>query len=166
LKRFNSTAAIALLALAASAAAVQHTTAQPSATVIRAGLLIDVEAGTAAANQTIVIENGRITAVGGRVVAPAGADVVDLSKYTVLPGLFDAHTHLCLDVNLRRDAGSYFYTTLRDPNAFRSIRAPSTPDRCSRPASRRSGMSATKATTRASASAARSTAGSSSDRPC
>jgi imidazolonepropionase-like amidohydrolase len=119
---FNFAAAIALLWLASSDAAVQNPpVAQPSSTVIRAGLLIDVEAGTAAANQTIVIENGRITAVGARLAAPAGANVVDLSKYTVLPGLFDAHAHLCIDVNLRRDAGSYLYTTLRDPDSFRSI---------------------------------------------
>jgi imidazolonepropionase-like amidohydrolase len=62
-----------------------------------------------------------MTAVGEQIAAPAGADAVDLSKYTVLPGLFDAHAHLCLDVNLQRDAGSYFYTSLRDPNSYRAI---------------------------------------------
>ena len=120
MKPWHSGILIATLLLTANASGVQKPTAQ-NPTVIRAGLLIDPEAGTATANQTIVIENGKITTVGARIAAPAGADVVDLSKYTVLPGLFDAHTHLCLDVNLRRDAGSYFYTTLRDPNAFRSI---------------------------------------------
>lgn len=93
----------------------------PSSIVIQAGVLVDPESGTATMNQTIVIENGRITAVGAAVRGPAGARVIDLSRYTVLPGLFDAHTHLCMDVNLRRDAGSYFYTTLRDPDSYRSI---------------------------------------------
>jgi imidazolonepropionase-like amidohydrolase len=38
-----------------------------------------------------------------------------------MPGLFDAHTHLCMDVNVVRDAGSYFLTTLFDSDADRAI---------------------------------------------
>jgi imidazolonepropionase-like amidohydrolase len=88
---------------------------------IRAGALIDPDKGTAERNQIILVQNGRITDVGAGVRIPAGARVVDLSQHTVLPGLFDAHTHLCLDVNIRRDAGSYFLTTLRDPDSFRAV---------------------------------------------
>jgi imidazolonepropionase-like amidohydrolase len=94
----------------------------PASTIaIRAGTLIDPEKGTAERNQVVLVQNGKITDVGGAVRIPAGAQVVDLSTHTVLPGLFDAHTHLCLDVNPRRDAGNYFYTTLRDPDAFRAV---------------------------------------------
>jgi imidazolonepropionase-like amidohydrolase len=39
----------------------------------------------------------------------------------VLPGLFDAHTHLCMTVRGRRDNGNYFYTTLNDPDAARAV---------------------------------------------
>jgi imidazolonepropionase-like amidohydrolase len=46
---------------------------------------------------------------------------VDLSAQTVLPGLFDAHTHLCMTVRMRRDAANYFYTTLNDPEAARAV---------------------------------------------
>jgi len=92
-----------------------------TATVIRAGMLIDPERGTAERNQTIVVEAGKVTKVGAAVTSPPGAAVIDLSKYTVLPGLMDAHTHLCMDVNLRRDAGSYFLTTLRDPDSYRAV---------------------------------------------
>jgi imidazolonepropionase-like amidohydrolase len=91
------------------------------AVAIRAGTVIDPEKGSAEKNQVILVQNGTITAVGGGVQVPAGARVIDLSQHTVLPGLFDAHTHLCLDVNVRRDAGSYFYTTLRDPDSFRAV---------------------------------------------
>jgi imidazolonepropionase-like amidohydrolase len=99
----------------------RSTTSPASPVVIQAGVLVDPENGTAAANQTIVVENGKISAVGGSIPIPAGATVIDLSRFTVMPGLFDAHTHLCLGVNLRRDAGNYFYTTLRDPDSYRSI---------------------------------------------
>ena len=47
--------------------------------------------------------------------------MIDLSGSAVLPGLFDAHTHLCMTVNMKRDAGSYYYTTLNDPDSYRAI---------------------------------------------
>jgi imidazolonepropionase-like amidohydrolase len=71
------------------------TQAAPTTTVIRAGRLIDVDAGKELANQVIVIRNGKIVSVGGASAAiPAGATVLDLSGMTVLPGLIDCHTHL------------------------------------------------------------------------
>lgn len=93
-------------------------------TAIRAGHLIDVANGTANANQTILIEDGVITAVGSDVALPSGANVIDLSDAWVLPGLIDAHTHLALttmpgaSIN---DYGSYYLTTLLEPTAFRAI---------------------------------------------
>jgi imidazolonepropionase-like amidohydrolase len=90
-------------------------------TAIRAGRVVDPEAGTAAENQVIIVEGGKIKAVGAGLKVPAGATVVDLSRATVMPGLFDAHTHLCMSVDMRRDAGSYYYTTLNDPDSFRSL---------------------------------------------
>lgn len=42
----------------------------------------------------VVITDGKITAVGADVTPPSGAQQIDLSQYTVLPGLIDAHTHL------------------------------------------------------------------------
>jgi imidazolonepropionase-like amidohydrolase len=106
----------ALLLLAASVP-----TALGQTTVIRAGRLIDPEAGTAAPNQTIVVEGGKVKAVGTGVEIPKGASVIDLSRSTVMPGLFDAHTHLCMTVNIKRDAGNYFLTTIRDPDTYRAV---------------------------------------------
>ncbi len=105
-----------ILILCASAAP-----ANAQVTAIRAGRLIDPETGRAAQNQVILVEKDKITAVGADVRVPQGAAVIDLSRSTVMPGLFDMHTHLCMSVNMRRDKGSYYYTTLNDPDSFRSV---------------------------------------------
>ena len=63
-------------------------------TAIRAGKLVDPEAGTVLSDQTILIRGARIDKVGKGIEIPAGATVVDLSKMAVLPGLIDCHTHL------------------------------------------------------------------------
>lgn len=45
---------------------------------------------------TVLVEDGKITAVGKDLKIPAGADVMDLSGMWVMPGLIDCHTHICL----------------------------------------------------------------------
>jgi len=77
--------------------------AQDSATVIKAGRLFDSEKGVFLADQQILVRGRSIVEVGATVKAPAGARVVDLSGYTVLPGLIDAHTHL---LNLESPKGN------------------------------------------------------------
>lgn len=102
----------------------QPPTPQPIATpptAIRAGRIVDPDTGQTTTNQIILIEKGKITAIGGNVAIPSGANVIDLSRATVMPGLFDAHTHLCMSVNQQRDAGRYYYTTLNDPDSFRAV---------------------------------------------
>lgn len=69
-------------------------TALAQVTVIKAGKLIDPDQGTVAANQIIVIRENKVEAVGASVAIPQGAQVLDLSNMTVLPGLIDCHTHL------------------------------------------------------------------------
>lgn len=70
--------------------------AKEKITAIRAGKLVDVVAGKVLNDQTIVISGERITAVGpgASTRVPAGAELIDLSRATVLPGLIDVHTHL------------------------------------------------------------------------
>ncbi len=50
--------------------------------------------GEVFANGTILIENGKIVAVGENIDVPAGAEVIDAAGMVVTPGIIDAHTHL------------------------------------------------------------------------
>jgi imidazolonepropionase-like amidohydrolase len=98
-----------------------QTNPAPRLVAIRAGKLLDPETGKTAANQIILVEGKRIKEIGGNVAIPAEAKVIDLSNATILPGLFDAHTHLCMTVIPNRDHGDYFFTTLLDPTGYRAI---------------------------------------------
>lgn len=90
-------------------------------TAIKAGRLVDTESGTVKTNQVLLVENGKIKSIGENTNIPAGATIIDLSRSTVLPGLFDMHTHLCMDVIAERDHGNYFFTSLLDPDSYRAI---------------------------------------------
>ena len=71
----------------------------PKTVVIRAGRLLDVRTGKTLANQVIIIQDDKIASVGSGAQIPAGAQVIDLSSATVLPGLIDAHTHITMTTN-------------------------------------------------------------------
>ena len=116
--------ALSIFALSIVAARVEAQYPQPGplqVVAIKAGKLVDPEKGTTETNQIILVRGKVIEAVGPNVQIPAEAKVIDLSKSTVLPGLFDAHTHLCMTVKKDRDAGNYYITTLLDPTPYRAI---------------------------------------------
>ena len=75
----------------------------PKVVAVRAGRLLDGHGGPPLADAVILISGDRITAVGRDLPIPAGAEVVDLSKQTVLPGLIDCHTHLT-----QQSTGDYY----------------------------------------------------------
>lgn len=86
----------AALMLAASAPVVAQSAAP--LTVIHAGKLIARADRAPSGPATIFIRNGKIERVeSGLQPAPAGADLIDLSQQTVLPGLIDSHVHLTSD---------------------------------------------------------------------
>jgi imidazolonepropionase-like amidohydrolase len=94
-------------------------------TAIRAGRLLDPEAGRILTNQIIVVTGNRITDVGPNVSIPAGAQVIDLSRMTVMPGLVDSHNHLALTYKPEPENNVYYYTYVADSTALRAIEAAS-----------------------------------------
>lgn len=68
--------------------------AHSQVTVIKAGRLVDPDAGTVLTDQVIVIRANKFEAIGKNLPLPSGATVIDLSQMTVLPGLINCHTHL------------------------------------------------------------------------
>ena len=96
-------------------------------TVIKAGKLVDPDSGTVLSDQVILIHDNKIEAVGKGLAIPAGANVIDLSGKTVLPGLIDCHTHLA-DVrneddtdpflNLKKTAAETAFESVPNPRRF------------------------------------------------
>ncbi len=97
----------------------------PQGTALLTGARVITMAGDEVLDQgDILIENNRISAVGptGTITVPEGADTVDLSGKTVVPGFIDTHAHLRAQINILRSQPwsyaanlAYGVTTTRDP---------------------------------------------------
>jgi len=70
------------------------TPASAGSLYVEAGKLLDVASGTEASGQCVLVEGERIARIEPCGITPDGAERVDWSAYTVLPGLIDLHTHL------------------------------------------------------------------------
>jgi len=99
--------------------AQEKSSAAPKRIAIRAGRLIDGKSGLAIPNALIVVEGDRIASVTTGGPAPAGVEVIDLSKATVLPGLVDAHTHVLLQGDITSE--DYDKQILKQSIPYRAI---------------------------------------------
>ncbi len=87
---------------------------------IRAGGVVDPAKGSVARNQVILVENGKIKAIGSDLTIPAGVQTVDLSNEWVTPGLMDAHVHLTLTEITGNAPFESFY--LKESSTYRGLR--------------------------------------------
>jgi imidazolonepropionase-like amidohydrolase len=72
--------------------------------VIHAGTLIDAVTETPRRQVSILIHDDKVTAVESGFKTPAGAQVIDLSTATVLPGFIDCHVHMSAKLPSRLNA--------------------------------------------------------------
>jgi len=77
--------------------------AQSQDLALKGGTILTITNGTIE-NGTVVIQDGKITAVGRDIKIPAGIKVIDVTGRFVLPGLIDSHSHIALsDINEATD---------------------------------------------------------------
>lgn len=113
-KSFPLTALAAALLCWSSVAAAKDV-------VIHAGHLIDAVSGKVSDKMSILISDERITAVQSGFVMPAGAEIVDLSQATVLPGLIDCHVHMASGIIGQGGGLAQRFTSTTTDQAFRTV---------------------------------------------
>ncbi len=87
--------AVAAVILLANTTVLRAQTPPDTGTkLIRAGRFFDSESGRMLPARDILVRGNRVVSVGENLSVPAGARVIDLRAFTVMPGLIDAHTHL------------------------------------------------------------------------
>ena len=107
-------------------AAAFSASAQNPTVAIRAGHLFDSKSGKLLENQIILIEGEKIKSVGpaDSVSIPQGAQEIDLSKATVLPGLIDGHTHVFgFGLDGIKPGGPPFASPITDSREYRPMLA-------------------------------------------
>ena len=92
--KFQTIAAVLLIFIFAFGSFAQIQQTNQPITLIRAGRVFDSETGVFLPARDIIVKGNLIDSVGENLSVPKGAQIIDLRKYTVLPGLIDAHTHL------------------------------------------------------------------------
>lgn len=97
--------------------------AQNNEKFILAGSLYDSQKNILLKDRIIHIQGDKIIDVGNNIKIPDNATIIDLSNYTVLPGLIDAHTHVLFDQEPQDDFAKHSISTLvLESQALRTLR--------------------------------------------
>lgn len=92
-------------------------------TYIKAGLFYDSEQNVLLKNKAIQIKGNKIIAIGEFNTIPSNSTVIDLSEYTVLPGLIDGHTHVLFSQDADTDFAAHSIQSLTmESDALRALR--------------------------------------------
>jgi len=108
----------AVRVLIAASAALLAFTAFAKDVVVHAGTLLDGVSDTARHNVSILIHDARITGVEAGFKTPAGAEIIDLSAQTVMPGFIDCHIHIAAKLPSRTNATEDWLTHSDIDRAF------------------------------------------------
>ena len=116
--RRATVATIAISLLVWTATVTAQTTA-PKLVALRCGSLFDSRGDALRKNVVVIIDGDKIKEIAAS--APAGADIIDLSRETCLPGLIDTHTHIVLQGDIT--ASDYDEQLLKQSPEYRTILA-------------------------------------------
>src|SRR3569623_2887655 len=92
--------------------------ASARAIAVHAGTLLDGGSPVPRRQVTILVHDDRITGVQDGFASPAGAEVIDLSRQTVMPGFIDCHVHIASKLPSRTNATEDWVTQSDLDRAF------------------------------------------------
>ena len=115
-------AALLILLLAGLALAAPAAPPPPAPLLLTGARVLDPSGDRLLDGRDVLIENGRIAAIGaaGTLQAPAGTQKIDLTGLTLIPGLIEMHSHLLLHPY---DETPWDDQVLKEPLELRTIRA-------------------------------------------
>jgi len=94
----------------------------PKKNAIKCGQLLDVKTGQIKSNQLIIIKNNLIDQIiDSKSFGQKVDTIIDLSNFTILPGLIDCHTHVLLQGDITSE--DYDVQVLKESIPYRTIRA-------------------------------------------